>query len=354
MSEQLQTLSLTRPDDFHVHLRDDSILKQTVPASARQFGRCIVMPNLVPPVTIAKQATAYRNRILANIPKNLHFTPLMTLYLTDQTTPKHIDDALATGHIPACKLYPAGATTNSDAGVTRLEHLIPTLERMAELGMPLLIHGEVTQDNVDIFDREAIFIDKILLPLTKQLPSLKVVLEHITTRHAVEFVTEATDCVAATITPQHLMYNRNHMLVGGIHPHLYCLPILKRDIHQQALQKAATSGNPKFFLGTDSAPHAINKKESCCGCAGCYSSFAAIELYTEIFDQLGHLDKLEAFASHFGADFYGIERNIDNIQLIKKPWKAPSSLDFGENQVIPLRAGEWLQWQMIDNSKDLL
>ncbi len=342
----MNELTITRPDDWHLHLRDNEYLNQTVPASARYFGRAIVMPNLVPPVTTMDDAIAYKSRIIKAIPTTSAFKPLMTLYLTDNTTPVDIQNAVDSGEVVACKLYPAGATTNSDSGVTNISNMTPTLEKMAELGLPLLIHGEVTTDDVDIFDREKVFIDSTLRPLVENIPSLKIVLEHITTRQAVEFVTEAPARIGATITPHHLQYNRNHMLVGGIRPHLFCLPILKRNEHQLALQQAAISGNPKFFLGTDSAPHAQGKKEAACGCAGCYSAFAAIELYAETFEELGALDKLEGFASHFGPDFYGLPRNNDTITLVKSEWQAPETLPFGDTDVIPLRAGTMLRWKV--------
>lgn len=342
----MNKLTITRPDDWHLHLRDNEFLTQTVPASARYFGRAIIMPNLVPPVTTMDDAIAYQKRIVQATPASSRFKPLMTLYLTDNTTPDDIQNAVDSKVVVACKLYPAGATTNSDSGVTDINRIKPTLEKMAELGLPLLIHGEVTTDDIDIFDREKIFIETTLEPLVNSIPSLKIVLEHITTKQAVEFVTQAPSRVAATITPHHLAYNRNHMLVGGIRPHFYCLPILKRNEHQAALQQAATSGNPKFFLGTDSAPHAQDKKETACGCAGCYSAFAAIELYAETFEALDALDKLEGFASHFGPDFYGLPRNEDTITLVKSEWQAPESLEFGDTQVIPLRAGTTLNWKV--------
>jgi len=342
----MNELIITRPDDWHLHLRDNEYLAQTVPASSRYFGRAIIMPNLVPPVTNIDEAIAYKNRIQAAIPSSSQFKPLMTLYLTDKTTPTDIQNAVDSGEIVACKLYPAGATTNSDSGVTDISKMTPTLEKMAELGLPLLIHGEVTTDDIDIFDREKIFVDKTLAPLIENIPSLKVVLEHITTKQAAQFVHDAPERVAATITPHHLLYNRNHMLVGGIRPHLYCLPILKRNEHQLALQQAAISGSHKFFLGTDSAPHAQNRKEAACGCAGCYSAFAAIELYAEAFEQLNALDKLEGFASHFGPDFYGLPRNSDTITLVKSEWQAPDALTFGDTEVIPLRAGTSLSWKV--------
>jgi dihydroorotase len=341
-------LTLTRPDDWHLHLRDGAVLGHTVPATARQMGRAIVMPNLRPPVVNAEQALAYRERILAQLPEGSRFEPLMTLYLTDNTTPEMIAEAKATGKIAAVKLYPAGATTNSDSGVTDLGKLDAVCDALAEHGMPLLVHGEVTHSDVDIFDREKRFLDEILAPLAARHGNMKLVVEHITTRDAAEFVNSQGDNVAATITVQHLAYNRNHMLVGGIRPHLFCLPILKRNVHQQALQDAAISGSGKFFLGTDSAPHAKGAKESACGCAGCFSAYAAIELYAEIFEDLGALDKLEGFASHFGADFYGRARNSDTITLVKSPWQVPAEMPFGDDIIVPLRAGETLRWKLQD------
>ncbi|WP_432698396.1 dihydroorotase [Marinobacterium sp. YM272] len=343
-----ERLTLTRPDDWHLHLRDGDVLQHVVPATARQMGRAIVMPNLKPPVTDAEMALAYRERILAQVPEDVDFEPLMTLYLTDNTTPEMIAAAAATGKIAAVKLYPAGATTNSASGVTDLGKLDAVCDALAEAKMPLLVHGEVTHQDVDIFDREKRFLDEILTPLAVKHDNMKLVVEHITTRDAAEFVTSHGDNVAATITVQHLAYNRNHMLVGGIRPHLFCLPILKRNIHQDALQAAAISGSPKFFLGTDSAPHAKGAKESACGCAGCYSAYAAIELYAEIFEDLGALDKLEGFASHFGADFYGRERNSDTITLVKSPWEVPAEMPFGSDIIVPLRAGETLRWKLED------
>jgi len=339
-------ITLTRPDDWHIHLRDDLALERTVGDAAKQFSRAIVMPNLVPPVMNTEQALSYRERILAARPAGSRFEPLMVLYLTDNTDPAEIAKAKAAG-ITACKLYPAGATTNSASGVTDLANIYPVLEAMQKAGMPFLLHGEVTDAAIDIFDREKVFIDRTLNPLVSQFPSLKMVLEHITTADAAAFVTQAPANVAATITAHHLLYNRNHMLAGGIRPHYYCLPILKRNIHQQALIKAATSGNPKFFLGTDSAPHAKDKKEAACGCAGSYTAYAAIELYAEAFDNANALDKLEAFASHFGPDFYQLPRNKDKITLIKNDWQAPESLTMGGQPLIPLRAGEILPWQLL-------
>lgn len=342
-------LTISRPDDWHIHLRDGAALQHTVADAARMFSRAIIMPNLVPPVRNLEEAGQYRQRIQAVTPAGRQFEPLMTLYLTDQTSPADIRTALGSGFVHAAKLYPAGATTNSDSGVTALEHIYPALEAMVEAGMPLLVHGEVTHSDVDIFDREQRFIDDQLIGLVERFPGIKVVMEHITTADAVEFVLGTGSNVAATITPHHLLFNRNHMLVGGIRPHFYCLPILKRNTHQEALLKAATSGNPKFFLGTDSAPHAQHTKEAACGCAGCYSAFAAIELYAEAFEQQGALDKLEAFASHFGADFYGLPRNTETVTLVREPWQVPEQLPFGDSQVVPLCAGDTLNWRLLEN-----
>ncbi|MBV1842937.1 MULTISPECIES: dihydroorotase [Photobacterium] len=342
----MTTMTITRPDDWHTHLRDGDVLKDTVRDISRYMGRAIIMPNLIPPVTDTEAALAYRDRILAEKPQ-AHFSPLMTLYLTDNTTPDEIRKAKATGHIHAAKLYPAGATTNSDSGVTSFEKILPTLEAMQEVGMLLLIHGEVTTHDVDIFDREKTFLETVLAPIVENMPNLKIVVEHITTKDAVDFVNQAGPNVAATITAHHLMFNRNHMLVGGIRPHFYCLPILKRNTHQQALIEAATSGSKKFFLGTDSAPHAQGRKESACGCAGSYTAHAAIELYAEVFEQAGALDKLEAFASFNGPDFYGLPRNTDTITLVKENWAVPETLAFGNDVVVPIRAGESLNWKVI-------
>ena len=339
-------ITITRPDDWHLHLRDGAVLQHTVPATARVMGRAIIMPNLQPPVMNAEQALDYRGRILSKVPQGLNFNPLMVLYLTDNTTPDMIREAKQAGHIVAVKLYPAGATTNSDSGITDLGKLDELAAALAENDIKLLVHGEVTHSDVDIFDREKKFLDEILVPLASRHPDLKMVVEHITTKDAAEFVNSQGDNVAATITVQHLAYNRNHMLVGGIKPHYYCLPILKRNIHQQALQEVAISGSPKFFLGTDSAPHAKGAKESACGCAGCYTAYAAIELYAEIFDDLGALDKLEGFASHFGPDFYGLERNRDSITLVRQDWQAPNELPFADDIIVPLRAGETLRWKL--------
>ena len=341
------TLTIARPDDWHVHLRDGVVLKNTVEDISRYIGRAIVMPNLVPPVTNAELATSYHQRIMAQS-NNAHFKPLMTLYLTDNTCAQDIIDAKDSGLVYAAKLYPAGATTNSSSGVTDVANLTDVFAAMQSVGMPLLVHGEVTTADIDIFDREQVFIDTILAPLVANYPNLKVVLEHITTKNAVDFVMAAGDNVAATITAHHLMYNRNNMLVGGIKPHYYCLPILKRNIHQLALRAAATSGNKKFFLGTDSAPHAQGAKESACGCAGVYSSFAAIELYAEVFEEENALDNLEAFASINGADFYQLPVNTDKITLVKKTWHVPATMTFGNDVVVPIRAGEDVLWSVED------
>ncbi len=340
-----QQLTLLRPDDWHIHLRDGTALNRTVTDAAQQFARAIVMPNLVPPVMNTEQALAYKARIQAARPAGNNFEPLMVLYLTDNTDPTEIAKAKAAG-VTACKLYPAGATTNSASGVTDLQKIYPVLEAMEKADMHFLLHGEVTDSAIDIFDREKVFLDRTFSQVVKNFPALKMVLEHITTADAAEFVATAPANVAATITAHHLLYNRNHMLAGGIRPHYYCLPILKRGTHQQALIKAAISGNPKFFLGTDSAPHAKDKKEAACGCAGSYTAFAAIELYAEAFEDANALDKLEAFASHFGADFYGLPRNTDTITLVKQEWQVPDSLSFGDQPLVPLRAGETLRWQL--------
>jgi dihydroorotase len=338
-------LTITRPDDWHLHLRDGALLKDTVPSATRYFGRSIVMPNLTPPVTDAPQALAYRQRILDQRPTNSHWQPLMVVYLTDNTSAELIRVAKESGVI-AAKLYPAGATTNSDSGVTAMENIYPALQAMSDSGMPLLVHGEVTDPDIDIFDREKRFIDQHLVAITERFPDLKVVLEHVTTADAVQFVSQAGKNVAATITPQHLMYNRNDMLVGGVKPHFYCLPILKRNIHQRALREVVTSGSSKFFLGTDSAPHEKLSKESPCGCAGCFSSHAPLELYAEVFEELGVLDKLEAFASFHGPDFYGLPRNEDSVTLQKVEWLVPASYPLGGGSVIPLKAGESVSWQL--------
>lgn len=347
----IDRLSLTAPDDWHIHLRDGASLSRTVADCARQFRRAIVMPNLVPPVTNAAEAMAYKARILEATPAGAQFEPLMVLYLTDNTQPEQIRAAKAAG-VVGVKLYPAGATTNSASGVTDLRRVDATLAAMAEEGLVLLIHGEVTHSEVDIFDREAVFIDTVLAPLLERHPRLKVVLEHITTAHAVEFVAAGGANLAATITAHHLLYNRNHLLAGGIRPHYYCLPVLKRHTHQQKLIEAAVSGNPKFFLGTDSAPHAQHKKEAACGCAGAYTAYAALEMYAEAFEDAGALDKLEGFASYFGADFYGFARNRGTVTLVREPWRAPEQLPYGETQLIPLRAGETLRWRLMPYRQD--
>ncbi|WP_428773470.1 dihydroorotase [Vibrio sp.] len=341
----MTTLTITRPDDWHVHLRDGDVLTDTVRDISRYNGRALIMPNTVPPVTTTELALAYRERIMAAKPA-AQFEPLMSLYLTDNTSVEEIKKAKASGKIVAAKLYPAGATTNSDSGVTSAEKIYPVLQAMQQEGMLLLVHGEVTTNDVDIFDREKAFLDNVLAPIVRDFPELKVVLEHITTADAAEFVRQAGDNVAATITAHHLMYNRNHMLVGGIKPHFYCLPILKRNTHQQALIEAATSGSKKFFLGTDSAPHAKDQKESACGCAGSYTAHAALELYAEVFEQEGKLDQLEAFASHNGPDFYGLPRNRDSVTLVKQEWTVPASMPFGQDIVVPIKANETIGWQV--------
>lgn len=346
----MKQITLLQPDDWHVHLRDGDTLPHTVAATARYFGRAIVMPNLKPPVVDTASARAYRERILANIPSGLSFDPLMTLYLTDATKSDEIIKAKTSGFVHALKYYPAGATTNSENGVTNIDKVSAVLEAMAETGMPLLMHGEVTDSNIDIFDREKVFIDQILKPLVLRFPTLKIVLEHITTAHAVEFVKSTGGQVGATVTAHHLLYNRTDMLAGGIRPHLYCLPILKRNSHQLALIEAVTSGDKRFFLGTDSAPHPRGLKENACGCAGSYTAFAALELYADAFERAGALDKLEGFASHFGADFYGLPRNKRRIRLEKSPWTVPADYAFGPERVVPLRAGEQLQWRVAEIS----
>ncbi|MHB1676173.1 MAG: dihydroorotase [Sulfuriferula sp.] len=339
-------LILTRPDDWHVHLRDGDILRKVLPDTARRFGRAIVMPNLKPPIRTTRDAAAYRTRILAALPEGMSFDPLMTLYLTDHTDPAEIARAKASGIVHAIKYYPAGATTHSDAGLTDPRNAYPVFAEMEKHGMPLLVHGEVTDPTVDIFDRESVFIERHLIPLARAFPTLKIVLEHITTAEGVAFVNDASSYVAATITAHHLLYNRNALFQGGIRPHYYCLPILKREHHRSALIAAAASGNPKFFLGTDSAPHPQNAKQSACGCAGIYTAHAAIELYAEAFEAVDALDKLEAFASHFGADFYGLPRNTETLTLIRKAWVAPSQIELGEDFLIPLKANESVAWQL--------
>ena len=339
------TLTLTRPDDWHLHVRDGAAMQAVVPDTARQFGRAIIMPNLRPPVTTAAQALAYRERILAAVPEGAAFEPLMTLYLTDNLPPEEIVRAQAAG-VVAVKLYPAGATTNSDAGVTDLRKTWKTLEAMQRHGLLLLVHGEVTDPQIDIFDRERAFIDTQLIPLRRDFPELKIVFEHITTQDAAQYVSEADARLGATITAHHLLYNRNAIFTGGIRPHYYCLPVLKREEHRRALVAAATSGSPKFFLGTDSAPHPAHLKEHATGCAGCYTAHAAIELYAEAFETAGALDRLEAFASFHGADFYGLPRNTGTVTLYRENWTPPESVPFGDAQLKPLRGGETLAWRL--------
>lgn len=342
-------ITLTRPDDWHLHLRDGDALKAVLPDTARQFARAIVMPNLRPPVTTTALAKAYRTRILTALPADMRFEPLMTLYLTDNTSAAEIKAAKASGLVNGVKLYPAGATTNSDSGVTSIDKCLPALEAMQAEDMPLLVHGEVTDGHVDVFDREKVFIELVMSPLLKKLPTLKVVFEHITTKDAAEFVQAAPSNVAATITAHHLLMNRNDMFTGGIRPHHYCLPVLKRETHREALVKAAVSGSPKFFLGTDSAPHAKHTKEASCGCAGMYTAHAAIELYAEAFEAAKALDKLEAFASFYGPDFYRLPRNTDTITLEKISWQVADELPLGNDSLVPLRAGQFIHWKLIQN-----
>ena len=342
----MQSLTITRPDDWHIHLRDGDALRDTVAHCSRYLGRAIIMPNLTPPVTSIELAASYRERIMAMVDANSSFKPLMTLYLTDNTNAAEIERAVKSGIVFAAKLYPAGATTNSDAGVTDINIIHAVLEAMQAHELPLLVHCEVTRDNVDIFDREKEFVETHLQQIVRDFPALRVVLEHITTQDAVQFVEHGDEHIAATITAHHLLYNRNHMLVGGIRPHFYCLPILKRSSHQQALIAAATSGNPKYFLGTDSAPHPQGSKETDCGCAGCYTAHAALELYAEVFEQAGALDKLEGFASFFGPDFYRLPRNNETVTLQKQPWQVPATLQLGSQQLVPIGAASTLQWQV--------
>ena len=339
-------ITLTRPDDWHLHLRDGAALQAVLPDTARQFYRAIVMPNLRPPVTTTDLAGEYRARIMAALPNGASFVPLMTLYLTDNTTADEIKRSKASGIVHGVKLYPAGATTNSDSGVSDLAKCTKALEAMQDVGLPLLAHGEVTDSDVDVFDRERVFIDRHMTPLLKRFPNLKVIFEHITTKDAADFVMSAPSNVAATITAHHLLMNRNDMFKGGMQPHHYCLPILKRETHRLALVKAATSGNAKFFLGTDSAPHAKHTKEAACGCAGMYTAHAAIELYAEAFEAANALDKLEAFASFYGADFYGLPRNTDKITLEKTSWLVPNTLPLGDDSLVPLRAGQHIHWKL--------
>jgi dihydroorotase len=341
-----QHLTITRPDDWHLHVRDGDALATVVPHTAAQFGRAIIMPNLRPPVTTAAQALAYKARIQAAVPAGVSFEPLMTLYLTDNLPADEIRRAKDAG-VVAAKLYPAGATTNSDAGVTDLRKTYKTLEAMQREGLLLLVHGEVTSPEIDLFDREAVFIDTQLIPLRRDFPELKIVFEHITTREAAQYVAQADRFTAATITAHHLLYNRNVMFTGGIRPHYYCLPVLKRETHRLALVEAATGGSPKFFLGTDSAPHPAHLKEHASGCAGCYTAHAALEMYAEAFDAVGALDQLEAFASFNGADFYGLARNAGTVTLKRESWTPPESFAFGEAQLKPLRSGEALPWRLI-------
>jgi dihydroorotase len=342
----MSTLTIQRPDDWHVHLRDGAALQSVLRFTAERFGRAIIMPNLKPPITTTARAAAYRERILAALPAGARFEPLMTLYLTNTTPAGEIDAAKESGIVHGVKLYPAGATTHSDAGVTDIRNVYPTLARMQEVGMPLQVHGETTGADVDVFDREAHFIDEVLIPLLARFPALPVVFEHITTARAAQFVRAARAGVAATITPQHLLHNRNAIFSGGIRPHYYCLPILKREADRQALVHAATSGDPRFFLGTDSAPHERATKENACGCAGMFTAHAAIELYAEAFEQVGRLDRLQGFASHFGADFYGLPRHDDVITLIKESWVPPVSYDFGNGALVPYRSGEHVTWRL--------
>ncbi len=343
------TITITRPDDWHLHMRDGEVLKHVAPFTAKQFARAIIMPNLNPPVTTVVKAVEYLDRILGAV-EGTDFEPLMTLYLTDNTSADEIIAARKSCFIKGVKLYPAGATTNSDAGVTDIRLCDAALEEMQKAGLPLLVHGEVTTPEIDVFDREKVFIDKILQPLTLRFPELKIVFEHITTKEAADFVLQAGNNIAATITPHHLLYNRNAMFQGGLRPHNYCLPVLKRDIHQQALLAVIRSGNKQFFLGTDSAPHARHKKESACGCAGIFSAHAAIEIYTSIFEQQNALDKLEAFASFNGPDFYGLPRNTNSITLIKEDWQVPDHYTLGDDTLVPFLAGQTINWKLAEKN----
>jgi dihydroorotase len=342
----MNELTLRKPDDWHLHLRDGAALHAVLPFTAQRFARAIVMPNLKPPITTTEQALAYRQRILESLPARSSFLPLMTLYLTDRTEPGEVGLAKASGHVHGFKLYPAGATTNSESGVTDIQNIFPVLERMSELGVVLQVHGELTEPDVDFFDREAGFIDTVLGPLTHHFRDLRIVFEHITTQQAAEFVRNARDGIAATITPQHLLMNRNALFAGGIRPHHYCLPVLKREADRIALIEAATSGDPRFFLGTDSAPHARHAKESACGCAGMFSAHAGIELYAEAFEQAGALEKLQGFASEYGPAFYGLPVNEEHIVLTRQPWTVPASYPFGADELIPMRAGEQVTWRL--------
>jgi len=340
----MDKITLIQPDDWHLHVRQGEILNTVIAHTSRQFSRAIIMPNLQPPISTVDQALTYRNEIIAALPPNSSFTPLMTLYLTNSTDHNEVKKAAESEHIHAFKLYPAGATTNSASGISHLQSIYPALETMEHVDIPLLVHGEVTNTDCDIFDREKKFVESSLSDIVTRFPNLRIVVEHVTTKEAVDFVQSASSKVAATITPQHLLLNRNAILVGGIHPHNYCLPILKREKHRQALVNAATSGNPKFFLGTDSAPHTKTAKENSCGCAGCYSAYAALELYTEAFEQAGSLDKLEGFASFFGADFYRLPRNTKSVTLHKKTWSVPDYYQLNNEKIIPLKANEELSW----------
>ena len=346
MTKNITSLTITRPDDWHLHLRDGDYLRAVLPDTAKRFARAIVMPNLKPPVTTVARALAYRQRILDALPAQLRFEPLMTLYLTDNTRPEEIIQLKQIDSIKAVKYYPAGATTNSDAGVTDLARCAAVLEAMQETGLPLLVHGEVTDAAVDIFDRERVFLERELAPLMARYPRLKIVVEHITTREAAQFVMAAPANIAATITAHHLLLNRNALFAGGMRPHNYCLPVLKREVHREALVAAAISGNAKFFLGTDSAPHARHTKEVDCGCAGCYTAHAGIELYAEAFEAAGALDKLEGFASHFGADFYGLPRNSETITLVKEAWRVSMDVAYGDDRLTPFRAGGEISWTL--------
>jgi dihydroorotase len=346
-------LTIARPDDWHLHLRDGPALAAVVPATASVFGRAIVMPNLKPPVTTVAAASAYRERILAAVPGDAkRFTPLLTLYLTDATPPAEVRRAREAGYVPAIKYYPAGATTHSEQGVSALSRVYPVLEAMEQEGIVLCVHGEVTDAGVDVFDRERVFVDRELSAIVRDFPALRIVVEHVTTREAVQFVNDAGANVAATITPQHLLYSRNALFAGGLRPHWYCLPVLKRENHRQALVSAATSGNPKFFLGTDSAPHARHTKEHGCGCAGCYTAPIALPLYAEAFEDAGALDRLEGFASWFGADFYRLPRNVDHVTLVRETMTVPEELPFGEHTIVPLRAGETVRWRVETGTGD--
>jgi dihydroorotase len=347
MPVQMRKITITRPDDWHLHLRDGAQLRAVLPDTARRFARAIVMPNLKPPVTTVAAAAAYRDRILAVRPAGARFEPLMTLYLTDETPAREIAAARASGMVHAVKYYPAGATTHSDAGVTDIARCARALEAMEKHGLPLLVHGEVTDPDVDVFDRERVFVERVLSPLIARHPGLKVVLEHVTTREAVEFLAVAPRRVAATITAHHLLLSRNALFAGGVRPHHFCLPVLKREAHRQALVRSATGGDPRFFLGTDSAPHARHTKESSCGCAGIYTAHAGIELYAEAFAAAGALDRLEGFASRHGAQFYGFPVNEESITLAEEPWPVPADLPFGADRLVPLRAGEQVRWKLV-------